>query len=73
MTILISETCAKCGGDVRPSDRRALREITGWDRQREGSTERAVVFRSETGRVMCADCTTLVRYATEVGQDGLLP
>lgn len=63
--------CAACGERVDPNASQTLREVIGWDRPRGQGGQNHVLFREETGRLMCGSCAVLKQRPGGASQEQL--
>jgi len=63
--------CLRCGEPTRPSSL-VLHEVVGFTRPRGGGGANHIVARTETGRVVCANCAPAVQRGDHPRQEALL-
>lgn len=73
---MTAPVCCKCGINVDPNRTGTYREVTGWEKVRQGGGANAIMLRHETGKLMCAGCGEReklhARYHVIEGQGSLI-
>ncbi len=52
----MKSVCFRCGDPVDPQKTGVYREVTGWEKVRQGGAAGAIMLRKETGLLLCAGC-----------------
>lgn len=68
--------CIDCGNEVDPTKPGVYRKVEGWEKVRYGGGANQIIFRRETGDLLCSSCgearKVRAKYHIDVGQTKLL-